>query len=527
MANISALLRDQIKRSPLWALAVWGAVAPPIALAAPLSSAQGRISIDGPTAATIRFTGADLVKAEFARAPEIPRTRVSMWGTPGKCDASQRCKAVSAKIYPDQRVETASYPTLTPLSEGVVIYGPSLKLEGRATKLSVEPRSGWTTLGDINTGFAFIGPSSSVSKFPSGEIACDRESMNDLCNLVEEITQKSLLYFGRKIYKKPYSELRIIVSQSIEKIPRSLEGHVSQDGVIFIIVNKELDLNDKFISNKISTLIYHEAFHIWNRRQKIEPITLNNRWLREGGAEYASMIATLDDEGKTRAFERHINACRSALQQRGLLSLPPDEANDTRYSCGATAMWVIDRTTMPDAQRSGVERILAKTLKRHPAGYSVQDFRNEVLGDSADASKALALLLEADNGSRWADLIATLQAKHVKIKELDAAPLEWVSATAIPLVKSACPEQFFGLSIDEAGKVRPDVVGCRNLRNDDVMLSVDGIPLSERRAFDHVREACGRRSSINLEVARGAQTSSISLSCEQEVATPASIIAIG
>ena len=167
-------------------------------------------------------------------------------------------------------------------------------------------------------------------------------------------------------------------------------------------------------ATRAAGVVFHEAFHFWNGELAVSH---DANWLREGSAEYASLLLQFES-GRLNAAEftarlsGSLAECRKTLRGEPLNG-PAGQDGQAPYACGTFIQWLAERAA--PASRQGRRpffaiwrQIVADARGRDGHLYTLDDFRRIAhLSDKASPfGRAVQLILYGKGTGRWDEIAA-------------------------------------------------------------------------------------------------------------------------
>ena len=417
----------------------------------------------------------------------------------------------AVKITPDTAPRDRSYPGLTPVGRGWQLYGPYLELEGRPVSLRAAPPlpRGWVLAPDPDgkrdpDGYVYLGPAAYATRDDIPMIVGPDVSASLKGVIETDAEQAAGAYrrrLGLELPRKP-----ILIVARVPRVSRSYgwEGDVANGPVVSLRFFGETgwDEPDAAARADIARFVYHEFFHLWNARVARSTQGDTAPWLHEGMAEYAALLAALDDgliddAAMRKELTFHLNGCARILQGRGLKAGGPRQGYAV-YDCGVLAEWMADLDARARGQADvfQVWRRLFAADKSGRRDYDVAAFLKAATGPEPD--DPLVLLAEPRGPDGWERIAAALTARGAALEKTQAPDVQR-AAMMMHLLGQACignrgfRTTSSGLALDTGDR-------CGLLNGDPVVDTVAGVDVMRdpTAAFDAVSGLCARGGEVAL-----------------------------
>lgn len=445
----------------------------------------------------------------------------------GRISAAAPFRRVSLHVTPDNREVDSAYPALRALrGGGLVIHAPyflpatgaaSLRVagsDGRLRRLSGVEADGYVLLG------------AAPSRFPGHRAFVANGTPAPVSEIVLARTSRLLAFYRARLGRRPLREPLIIVATfpSPEgSQPGLFRGDVTPNGVVFLrLYGDEAQLGGAASTSRLTGFLAHELFHLWNRSR--DPHAAN-WWLAEGGAEYASWLATSILWPGQPTLESRLDStlatCTTYLGPRALGGLDDLDGRSVRYPCGAIVQWIADA----GARANGGDfftlwsRLLARAARR--GTYTPEDFQASISASAPAAALPVRALVNGTGNDRWADIARGLTGMGSLIEIGAPSPFALRLAAARALVLSACGE-VYGVGDGPHGLFVQAPEECALFGNSPVIERAAGAaPMQEPQSFyERVRAGCGAGTEIALALRSGGAEHSTRLRCTIAVVTP-------
>lgn len=404
-------------------------------------------------------------------------------------------------IAPDPKEHDRVYPTLTPVGEGHVLYGPALFVRGLETSLVFDVAPGLAvrpTEHAIN-GYVFVGSEALIERRDGFELIGSETVAPWLAGAIAQEVNASLAYYAERLGLDVATPTIFMTDDSPGPMP--FHGDVTSNGIIFLrFFGDRWTESDPDASREVAKFVRHEAFHLWNRGGAPE----NPPWLHEGGAEYAAILAAtkagvLTEAQALEQVSFHTNRCRGALGSRPLSELAPTGAGV--YNCGVMLQWLADlHVRRSSSQQHDIFTLWHDLLGgAGEGGYTADEFL-------AAAGPLVALI---DAGSRWVELGAMLAEYGVSTNATPTGEDDR-SVLVRHLLTVVCGQAKVGFWTED-GYVRLDTDDtCGPLSGHPEIVAIEGHDLfkapaqalaaTQRKCHEQGAVSVTRRDSAVLEV---------------------------
>ncbi|MGZ8284668.1 MAG: hypothetical protein ACXWUQ_03485 [Allosphingosinicella sp.] len=447
----------------------------------------------------------------------------------GQIKATRPFTRVSLMVSPDSREVDSVYPLLLPVrGKGFVIHAPYLSPVGAPSVTKVAGADGTyrTVRKQAANGYLLVGAELQNSgPFRSlvseGAPALLRETVLDRA-------KRLLNFYTSELGERPERRPTIIVSYS--KRPDGAKrdffrGDVTANGVVFLRIYAEDGGNaDTASVAEYTGFLSHELFHLWNRSN--DPTT-ENWWLHEGGAEYASWVATSRLWPSETSLERRVGdallSCTMYLGGRPLSSLADPETRSVRYPCGAVIQWLADLGVRASDRKQNSFALWRRLLaKRKSAGsYTPADFQALLAALAPKAVLPVRAILSESGVERWRGLADSANAMGARVEVNAPAPFLLRLAAARPLVLSSCNE-IWGVGENQNKLFVQAPESCTTFGDSPIIELAGGVsPMGDANGFyETVRSACAAKSEIELSLTANGTSRSGRVKCTAPVDPP-------
>lgn len=417
--------------------------------------------------------------------------------------------AFELDIAPDTAERDRVYMALSRIGEGVVIYGPGLKLEGHDLDLVLRTANGQTALPATSPedGYAYIGPANQVVADARAAVAVGSGTPPELADPLRDGFFDAMTFYGRGLARDLPSPPALLVSVDGPG-PAQFRGDVTDTGVTSLRFHGEAWRSGM---EQVTTFVWHEAFHLWNGKGSRDAESAP--WLHEGGADYAALVGAVstgalgEEQGRAR-LARWLNGCRTALGRR---AFDPARLRSgaAPYDCGAVVQWLAD-LELRAAGRGDVMAVWRTLLGAD--SYGVEEFRALLVPDSAAVA-----LFEAPGPERWTVIEDRLARLGVTL-ENRPGDQDLMAAALFHVAGRNCRGSY-GFN-NNPGELRLDGADCGALSGQPVIVSVEGAaPQTEGRAmFAAVQARCAAGQPVRYLTADGR---TLEAGCDAPLAEPA------
>lgn len=426
-------------------------------------------------------------------------------------------------LAPDRRRTDATYPVLTRLGEGWIIYLPALLPRPPTDVMGddITVSAGWTLQagpsGDPFDGFIYLtrnpGGHSGVISDPS----IPRWLVDDVRSAAETGNDA---FRAHLTLTSPVTPV-VLISPLPKEDRSSYVGDVTPNGTInlqFAAAAIPPERDQRF-TDMVQPFVAHEVFHNWQGGKFRTVDGVNGRWLDEGAAEYFSLVAQAPALDGTATRSRNILAGRLAsclttleTEKTGLMALNGAAAERTRYDCGAVVHWLVD---IEMANRAGAWGIWRDLLSADD-GYSVSDF---IAAARVDSSIGLTALLHGATDVR----ATTLRALQGRAEEADPTPTAWATAAVWPLLESNCRGQIGVTTTADGRWILDSGDRCGALSGDPEVLGIGEHMFIDAGgpAYRTAAAACASGGDIMVALKVNGESRQTSVRCTRPASPPA------
>ncbi len=421
----------------------------------------------------------------------------------GIVSASFAFSTVIATVRPNQHEFDSVYPTLSKIDDRLsLLYAPAVLPETykgpikirhprpiKADPLVHQEARGYVLIGELRDPLERL-----TLRFADNTPRLVKESIRDRVNQLHQFYEERL-----GSHWHPQTTVVVTYLDVNDPIVPSNRADVTENGVVFLRLQKLETTDFSVVEESVAQLIGHELLHLWQRFNTSEP---EQSYLHEGQAEYASWLAMDSLWPQHGRISARVNAaldhCIRYLGGKSLAFMYRHRALDTRYSCGPIAQWLLDQEIRAGRFEANVElRSIFELWRRE---LPLQN--NSGLLREADITKtaqpnALRTLLYEEGNARWYSIASYLNDHGVRVT-IDP-PSDFMRRVSIlkPLVDSSCG--FTAGIGEENGEVFVEsMASCIALGGRNVILSLDG--LSPMRDLDkleaHVADVCAREGNL-------------------------------
>ncbi|HZV84780.1 MAG TPA: hypothetical protein VFF48_07320 [Brevundimonas sp.] len=403
----------------------------------------------------------------------------------GVISGAQPFDAFDLDIAADTAERDRVYMALSRIGDGVVVYGPGLKLEGHDLDLVLQTAEGQTALPDTTPedGYAYLGSTRQVAGDARAAVAVGAGTPPELAGPLRDGFFDAMTFYGRGLARALPSPPALLISVDGPG-PAQFRGDVTDTGVTSLRFHGEAWRTGM---EQVATFVWHEAFHLWNGKGARDAETAP--WLHEGGADYAALVGAVssgalsEEQGRGR-LARWLNGCRTALGRR---AFDPARLRTgaAPYDCGALVQWLAD-LELRAAGRGDVMTLWRALLdaESRSGGYGVDQFRALLAPDSA-----ALVLFDAPGPERWTAAEAQLSRLGVTLENRPGD--EDLMAAALFHVAGRNCRGSYGFN-NNPGELKLDGADCGVLSGQPVIVSVEDLPpQTEGRAmFAAVQARC-------------------------------------
>ena len=328
-------------------------------------------------------------------------------------------------ITPDKAEVDRIYMSLSKAGAGHVLYGPALTLKGMDAELTAQLAAGEVTVptAEAVKGYLYLGPEAALMRREGAAVATSPSAPPALTTLLRDGFFAAQKFYGARLGHVLPNEPTLIISTDSPG-PTGFRGDVTDTGLISLRFHGDMWASPPpDVAVQLGTLVWHEAFHLWNGNGVKMKDSGSAPWLHEGMAEYAALTAAVSsgviDEAQARAaLNARMRDCRSML---GDDDYDPERLRKGQaiYDCGVVVQWLAD---LEERRASDGRRDVFDLWKemldagRGGDGYGVTEFRARLRPDTA-----VAVLMDGPGAERWAELEARLTALGVTFEDKPGA----------------------------------------------------------------------------------------------------------
>ena len=393
-------------------------------------------------------------------------------------------------------------PALSIHGMGYVLFAPYFYPDASQLRIFRQGRMGLKPMNTAEAdGYVIVGSSPQMRDGLSVVVGKDVPATlaSEIIHSTKRIMDFYRQHMIRASLRSPTIVLSIADDNNGMKISKN-KGDVTDNGIIVLRFDAS-DIRSSATSlNVIREFLAHELFHLWNGNDHAEEA---DWWLQEGGAEYASWrgISSLwpDSAPMTDRVNAALRSCALYLASDPLRSLKGGRSRQVRYTCGATAYWVID---LAAARRDGGDMfdVLQRAMGSRGA-YSLVSFRTSVDALAPDANGPLDNLLTEGGGERWFRFVRMVSDLGAQIKITPPSDFVLRLGVAKAVVASSCPS-LKGVGEENGALYVQADASCRPFGSKSVILTVDGIdPMKEPGKLNELtRAACGAKQSVTVRI---------------------------
>jgi hypothetical protein len=421
----------------------------------------------------------------------------------GIVSASFAFSTVIATVRPNQHELDSIYPTLSKIDDRLsLLYAPAVLPETYKGPIKIRhprPIKANSLVHQEARGYVLIGerrdPLERLTlRFADNMPSLVKESIRDRVNQLHQFYEERL-----GSHRHPQTTVVVTYLDVNDPIVPSNRADVTQNGVVFLRLQKLGTTDFSVIEESVAQLIGHELLHLWQRFDTSEP---EQSYLHEGQAEYASWLAMDSLWPQDGRISARVNAaldhCIRYLGGKSLAFMYRHRALDTRYSCGPIAQWLLDQEIRAGRFEASAEiRSIFELWRRELPLQNNSGLLREVDIAKTARPNALRTLLYEEGNARWYSLASYLNDHGVRVT-IDP-PSDFMRRVSIlkPLVDSSCG--FTAGIGEENGEVFVEsMASCIALGGRNVILSLDG--LSPMRDLDkleaHVADVCVREGNL-------------------------------
>lgn len=336
-------------------------------------------------------------------------------------------KTFTVRLTPDSQPRDRRYPALTRVGEGWQIYGPYFTgAEVKLTEASVKAPKGWTLApaaggGKVAlAGHAYVGPKAYVTTGAATLVVAPNVEPWLRDKIVAAGIGATAFYSTR--LDVPLETRPTLIVTRVPKFNPGWQGDTT-DGPAASLRFFGPGPESPDAAARVVSFVDHEFFHFWNNRTFSSRDAEHEAWLHEGAAEYAALLAALDegaldDKAVGAALATRLTGCASVLKLRALESDPPKQGKAV-YDCGVLAEWSADLKIR--AASEGRRDVLSAWRDVFAASKATQKQYDSgaflaAAGMTDAAGDPLRLLMKPGADDRWTRLTAALSTLGARIE---------------------------------------------------------------------------------------------------------------
>ncbi len=342
---------------------------------------------DADDAITVTYLGMEGVVLGDIGADEVVNPHRAMTEVPSQ-------GSTQYLVSPDPTRQDATYPQLTNINPGFLVYAPGLYLD-RETRFSLcqEAEDQWALIipNGNSAGLIFAGPSNALIQSNGFLYAANQDLSEEARNWVSEFARLSIDQLRELLNINPPRDLHLFFSALPEGSGGLYEGHHTSNGAILVLGSREfIDSDSDAFRIYFEYLITHEGAHNWNSNE-----VNGNRWMWEGSAEYFTRLI-LNTENSVHqdlnpALAGHINQCLNSVQEFPITGEDTSYYPRRDYDCGLlihlTADLAIRRAT--NGEQTIFDLWHTMLSQNEDLAYSQEDFFRELAVFDVDVSQSL------------------------------------------------------------------------------------------------------------------------------------------
>ncbi len=335
-------------------------------------------------------------------------------------------------VSPDTRQRDRIYPSLTPIGDGWLIFGPYLKPQGDKQHISISADlpQGWIAAGRRDAsgalmwdGWIYAGPVEYVSTDAAGiGIVAPPAMPSWLKSEVFESANGAAGFYERRLgVKLPFTPT--IVMSHHPEAQGVLRGDTTDGAMMSVrFFGAQWAERVDAAAVAVAEFLAHEVFHFWNGELAESAENSERPWVHEGGATYAALLAArkrgvMDERAFLAAMNRHLSRCQTALSGDKDLETQGPKGGQAAYSCGALLQWTLDiGVRQASSDRLDVLSVWASVFAESLAGERFYTTDSLLRASGANATKAAEVLLRSTGPTRWADLTAAANAYGAEMR---------------------------------------------------------------------------------------------------------------
>ncbi|MGY4397732.1 hypothetical protein ACVWZA_002929 [Sphingomonas sp. UYAg733] len=426
----------------------------------------------------------------------------------GTLSARTGFRRVTLLIRSDSDEIDSIYPMLLPVAgKGVVLFAPYILPSSGPFRVGIVTDGGAVhVLRDRATldGYVIIG--AAPEKRGAYRSLVSMGMPDGLRDTLLDRTGRLLAFYRARLHL-PLRRMPTVVMSYAERASESghrySRGDVTPNGVVFLrIYGSAAQVADPSAIGNYTGFLSHELFHLWGEGGETAP---RDWWLHEGGAEYASWVATATlwpaDLSLDQRVGGALRGCASVLQSQPLGALEEPAARGARYPCGAVMQWIADLGARSESGRRDSFAIWRRFLVAKRAGglAAVATWRGLVASLAPRAVPAVDSLIDGAGAGRWPELAVMLNRLGASVDVQSPLGFSQRVAAMQALILSSCGE-LRGVGEDKRGLYVQAPPGCVLFGDAPVIEKAEGIePMADPSGFYRAIVAkCAARSEVAL-----------------------------
>jgi hypothetical protein len=290
------------------------------------------------------------------------------------------------------------------------------------------------------------------------------------------------------------------------------------------------NIPDEPTRQRLLGFLAHELFHTWNSAPSLGSPEGEALLAKEGGAEYARMVATAHvrggDDNVLAAVSQSLNACQSRIPATVSLrqALDRRDPGQLPYECGVPLMQVLATAADRDHPVQGYFRLWRKLAARPASAHPTYDWQDLIAPDMPAALRVTLEHTVATPGAYVEGIVDALRALGFTVSRptsFDAGDRQRYAAKLLgELMHQDCGSISFWTEPDGFLLDKP-MPTCRSLVPGAKVVAIQQLALAQadpRKVFAAVAERCARGDTVTIGYA--APTAPSELRCNGTPSAP-------
>ncbi|HIG22229.1 hypothetical protein [Henriciella sp.] len=266
-------------------------------------------------------------------------------------------------------------------------------------------RTSGESVSTATGGFVYLGPQAHITEDHATVIAgpdipdwLREKFVADIDAISETLTDR---------FAEPPAAPPVLIMTYRDEAGAGFKGSSLGRFITLHIRGFELDPSDDDFMRRMTGLALHETVHVWIGQLYSSSENAEQSWVHEGGAEYISMRAGMDQAQLRADIEEKINQCQRTLVRRPLTATRYGSRGGAPYDCGALVQLVAEAASIKAGNgdildlwkdvfaRAGEDRVFDSSTFRaaaSEAGGEAFGRRMELFADGMDAEEWSAFL---------------------------------------------------------------------------------------------------------------------------------------